>query len=84
MKIFPTLRRNHIHQQEHVSQSESPQATPLNMARYTKAVSSTLWIQVTLAVCYLPYAVAIVLTPRGELPQPYYLVRNCLGLLLFT
>ena len=74
--IFFTLRYNQIKPQEHVSQAPSPQATPLNMARYRKAVSSALWIQVTLVVCYLPYVVAVLLTPKGELSLPHYLARQ--------
>ena len=57
-KIFLTLRYNSIQPQEQISQAQSTQVTPLNMARYRKAVSSALWIQVTLVVCYLPYDVA--------------------------
>ena len=64
---FLTLRYNSIQPQEQISQAQSTQATPLNMARYRKAVSSALWIQVTLVVCYLPYVVAVFLTPQGKL-----------------
>ena len=74
--IFFTLRNNQIKPQGHVSQAPSPQAIPLNMARYRKAVSSTLWIQVTLVVCYLPYVVAVLLTPKRELSLPHYLARQ--------
>ena len=75
-KIFLTLRYNSIQPQEQISQAQSTQATPLNMARYRKAASSALWVQVTLVVCYLPYFVAVVLTPHGELPFPTYLARQ--------
>ena len=74
--IFFTLRNYQIKQQEHVSQAQSPQAIPLNMARYRKAVSSALWIQVTLVVCYLPYVAAVLLTPKRELSLPHYLARQ--------
>ena len=75
-KIFLTLRYNSIQPQEQISQAQSTQATPLNMARYRKAVSSALWIQVTLVVCYLPYAVAVFLTPQGKLTLHNYLSRQ--------
>ena len=75
-KIFLTLRHNHIQPQEHVSQAQSTQATPLNLARYRKAVSSALWLQLTLVVCYLPYAVVVIVTPQGKLSLPYYLPRQ--------
>ena len=41
-----------------------------------KTVTSTLWTQVTLAVCYLPYFVAVALIPREELPLPNFLARQ--------
>ena len=75
-KIFLTLRYNSIQPQKQISQAQSTQATPLNMARYRKAVSSALWIQVTLVVCYLPYAVAVFLTPKGKLTLQKFLSRQ--------
>ena len=75
-KIFLTLRHNQIQPQENISQAQSTQATPLNIARYRKAASSALWIQVTIVVCYLPFFVAVFLTPHGELPFPNYLARQ--------
>ena len=75
-KMFLTLRHNQIQPQENISQPQSTQATPLNMARYRKAASSALWVQVTIVVCYLPYFVAVVLTPHGELTFPNYLARQ--------
>ena len=74
--IFFTLRNNQIKPQEHVSQAQLPQAIPLNMARYRKAVSSALWVEITLVVCYLPYVVAVLLTPKRELSLPHYLARQ--------
>ena len=75
-KIFITLRKNQIQPLEHDSKAQSTQPTSMNMAQYRKAVSSALWIQVTLVVCYLPYVVAVVLTPKRELPLQYYLARQ--------
>ena len=72
-KIFITLRKNQIQPLEHNSKAQSTQPTSMNMSRYRKALFSALWIQVTLAVCYLPYVVAVVLTPKRELSLPYYL-----------
>ena len=45
------------------------------MARYRKAVSSTLWIQVTLVVCCLPFFFSLIITPQGD-PLPYYLATQ--------
>ena len=82
-KMFLTLRQNQIQPQENIFKPQSTQATPLNMARYRKAASSALWVQVTLVVCYLPYFVALVLTPHGELPFPTYLARQFAVTILF-
>ncbi|XP_078351380.1 putative G-protein coupled receptor 45 [Oculina patagonica] len=54
--IFLTLRHHQIQVQNHFQQQQQPsQAIPLNIARYRKAVSSALWVQLTLIVCYLPH-----------------------------
>ena len=74
-KIFLTLRYNHIQPQQCISQAQSNQATLLNMARFRKAVSSTLWIQVTLVVCCLPFFFSLIITPQGD-PLPYYLATQ--------
>ena len=51
-KIFLTLRH---HQAQLQDQTQQPnQTSPLNIARYKKAVSSALWLQLTLVACYLP------------------------------
>ena len=83
-KIFITLRHNQIQVQEHVSTQRQPrQATPLNMARYRKAVSSALWLQLTLVVCYLPYGVAVASTPQWGVPLSFLLARHYSGTLVY-
>ena len=63
-KIFRTLRRHQAEVQDHVQQQPS-QATALNMARYRKAVNSALWVQLALAVCYVPkFIVLLMITYR--------------------
>ena len=52
-KIFRTLRHHQAQVQDHVQQQPS-QTTALNMARYRKAANSALWVQLALAVCYVP------------------------------
>ena len=74
-KIFLTLRHNQNQVQNHASQGQPSQAIPLNIARYRKAVSSALWVQVTLVVCYLPYGIATALTPQRGLTFSIYLAR---------
>ena len=75
-KIFLSLRHRRIQVQRHVSQGQPGQAIPLNIPRYRKAVYSALWVQVTLVVCYLPYGIAVALTPEKGLPLPVYLARE--------
>ena len=60
-KIFLTLRHNQIHAQGNVHQGQPNQTVGLNMARYKKTVSSALWVQLALVVCYLPFAIVEVL-----------------------
>ena len=75
-KIFCTLRHNQIHVQNHVAQGQPSQAIPLNIARYRKAVYSALWVQGTLAICYLPFYIVAVFTPQRGMPLSIYLARN--------
>ena len=75
-KLFVTLRHNQIHVQNHAAQGQPSQAIPLNIARYRKAVYSALWVQGTLVICYLPYNIAVVLTPQRGMPLSIYLARN--------
>ena len=56
-KIFLTLRHNQIHAQGNVNQGQPSQTVQLNTARYKRTVSSVLWVQVALVVCYLPVAI---------------------------
>ena len=72
-KIFMSLRHNQIHGQNHVVQGQSSQANTFNKARYRKAVYSALWVQVTLVICYLPFLIAVALTPQRGMPLSTYL-----------
>ena len=85
-KSFFTLRHNQIHvdhAQSHVFRRQPSQAIPLNIARYRKAVYSAMWVQGTLVVCYLPYAVVVALTPRRGITLPIYLARQYTGTVVY-
>ena len=82
-KIFMSLRHNQIHGQNHVVQGQSSQANTLNKARYRKAVYSALWVQVTLIICYLPFLIAVALTPQRGMPLSTYLALQFTGTLVF-
>ena len=56
-KIFLTLRHRQRQVQTNSVQREVSQTIPLNISRYRKTVSSALWVQLTLLICYLPYGV---------------------------
>ena len=67
-KIFRTLRHHQARVQDHVQQQPS-QTTALNMARYRKAANSALWVQLALAVCYVPkFTMLVVRTYRKTYP----------------
>ncbi|XP_078350788.1 melanocyte-stimulating hormone receptor-like [Oculina patagonica] len=66
-KIFLTLRRHQTQVQVHVELQAPSETISLNIARYRKAVSSALWLQLTLVVCYLPYGIMAALVTRGVL-----------------
>ena len=85
-KIFLTLRHNQIHfdhVQNHVFPGQPSQAIPPNIARYRKAVKSALWIQVTLVVCYVPFGIAVALTPQRGTPLSSYLARNFVATIVY-
>ena len=64
-KIFRTLRHHQAQVQDHVQQQPS-QETALNMERYRKAVSSALWVQLALAVCYVPKFIILVVINHSK------------------
>ena len=84
-RIFLTLRHNQIQVQGHVSQAQQRQspAIPLNIARYRKAVSSVLWVQVTVVVCYLPYGIMEAVTLQEDVSLPVYIASEYTSALVY-
>ena len=84
-RIFLTLRHNQIQVQGHVSQGQQRQspAIPLNIARYRKAVSSVLWVQVTVVVCYLPYGIMEAVTLQEDVSLPVYIASEYTSALIY-
>ena len=78
-----SLRQNQIHGENHAVQGQSSQVNTLNKARYRKVVYSALWVQVTLAICYVPYGIAVALTPQKGMPLSIYLARQFTATFLF-
>ena len=60
-KIFFTLRHNQIQAQGNVNQGQPNQTVQLNIARYKRTVSSALWVQLALIVCYMPLVIVEIL-----------------------
>ena len=80
-KIFLTLRH---HQAQLQDQTQQPNRTsPLNIARYKKAVSSALWLQMTLVACYLPRAIVAALSTHSELSSFVFLAGKYTQTLVF-
>ena len=75
--IFINLRKHHIQVQDPVSQQGQPSQThELNMERYRKAVSSALWLQLMLVLCYLPHGVVTALSSHAGLTPSLFLIRQ--------
>ncbi|XP_078384768.1 adenosine receptor A3-like [Oculina patagonica] len=67
-KIFIVLRHHQNAVQQHRGQSNGG-GISLNIARYRKTVSTALWVEVTLLICYLPYSIVLaIVTIRGSSP----------------
>ena len=67
-KIYLTLRKHQAQLRSHVdqgrpsggrSEQSKRSSTSMNIARYRGSVSTALWVQMTLVVCYLPFGVVI-------------------------
>ena len=82
VKIFVILRHNQIQVLDHFLQRQMNQPVSLNMARYRKAVSAALWVQMTLVVSYLPFLITEALTPQRGMPLSLYLGREFTGTLV--
>ena len=76
-KIFFTLRY-------HFNNQDQPSGTiSLNIARYKKAVSGALWVQLMLVLCYLPQGVVDALVTQRGLSSSVYIARSLTVTLLY-
>ena len=76
VKIFFILRHNQIQVLDHFHQRQENQPIPFNIARYRKAVSAALWVQMTLVVSYLPILITETLKAQRGMPLSLYLARE--------
>lgn len=81
-KIFLKLRerQNQVQEVENEQPSYSGQ---INVARYRKAVSSALWLQLTLVACYLPNGIATLLSTESKLSSWHVLANRIAITLVF-
>ena len=80
-RIFINLRHR---QNQHQDQVQQPnQTNQLNIARYRKAVSTALWLQLTLVACYLPYAISVAWFIYTKASSSVFLARNYTFTLVF-
>ena len=70
-KIFLILRHHNTQIHSHNVQQPN-QTNQLNIARYKKAVSTAIWLQLTLVVCYLPQGVITALRAESGLSASNY------------
>ena len=69
-KIYLKLRNHQAQVQGHVHQGQpNGGGMPLNITHYRKTVSSALWIQIILVVCYLPYGIAAIFVMKAPRTQ---------------
>ena len=83
-KIFLTLHRHQVQVQAPVHQQQSSQIIPLNIARYRKAVSSALCLQLALIICYLPHGIVEAVLTYSGLSPAAVLARQFTATLVFS
>ena len=65
-RIHLKLRHQQAQVQNNVPHAQqNEEGIPLNIARYKKTVSSSMWVQLALVVCYLPWVITDVLHANG-------------------
>ncbi|XP_078350053.1 melanocyte-stimulating hormone receptor-like [Oculina patagonica] len=86
-KIFVSLHHHQTQVENQIHQEQPSQTSPLNIARYKKAVSSALWVQLTLVVCYLPFVivgiVGQVLSDPGDQFASFSFSKTCTITILY-
>ena len=71
--IFLKLRRRQTEVYKRVQEAHPKLTVPLDIGRYRKAVHSAVWVQLTMALCYLPYLVVMALRNNITMSSSYFL-----------
>ena len=79
VRILVALRNNRTR----VQQAQPSQSAALNLARYRKTVSSALWVQLALVVCYLPYGIMLVLNTHKVITASVLIARESTTTLVY-
>ena len=67
--IYIALNHHHTHVQVHDDENQEERnevRTHINIARYKKTVSSAIWVQMALVLCYLPFGIATMVVYLSE------------------
>lgn len=86
-KIYRTLRLSQAQVQDQAHQGQqNGEGIQLNKARYKKTVSTALWVQMALLVCYLPYGLVAGFISISGLITPFlnFTRAFAISLLLFN
>ena len=87
-KIFWELHRHERQVRGNIiqrEQSSNSSSAPLNISQYRKGVSSVIWLQVAVAVCYLPHGIVTALwTYSGQSSAIIVLRQLTLTLVYFN
>ena len=83
VRIFLTLRQNQMLIRPYDHHNQQSEGALLNIARYRKTVHNTLWVQVTLGICYLPYIVMGAILAHGDINPFVYVAWTSAGTLVF-
>ena len=71
-KIFVTLRHHQMEVHGHVQPQQPSQTISINLARYRKVLSSVVWLQLALTVCYLPQGIEMFLLIYTDTSLPIF------------
>ena len=82
-KIFVTLRHRQTQVQDLINQHANPPSS-MNIAFNRRAVSSALWLQITLVCCYLPHGIMSALLRHSEESTAASFNRHYTGTLVFA
>jgi len=80
-RIFINLHHRQNQLQDQVQQPN--QTNQQDKGRYRKAVSTALWLQLTLVACYLPNVISVTLGIHAKLSLSVFLSRNYATTLVF-